>query len=104
MTAIRTSKPCSWILARPKRLAEREPHLIGPRPRSIFSPDSKACKRILAGGLNPANVAEAITVLRPSGVDAVSGLESEARAQRPVQGARIYRPRPRGGAGTAADD
>ena len=51
----------------------------------IFSQDSKACKRILAGGLNPANVAEAIAVLRPSGVDAVSGLESKPGRKDPFK-------------------
>jgi phosphoribosylanthranilate isomerase len=46
---------------------------------------AKARKRIAAGGLTPANVAEAIAALRPWGVDAVSGVEAELGRKDPAK-------------------
>ncbi len=52
---------------------------------SLVTGLSAARKLILAGGLNPDNVAQAISRVRPWGVDVASGVEKTSRAQ--AQGA-----------------
>jgi phosphoribosylanthranilate isomerase len=44
--------------------------------KTLFQNAGTQQRLVAAGGLNPANVAEAIATLRPWGVDAVSGVEA----------------------------
>jgi phosphoribosylanthranilate isomerase len=60
-------------------------HFAWEAARATLFQDAIACKRIAAGGLTPANVAEAIAALHPWGVDAVSGVEAEPGRKDPAK-------------------
>jgi phosphoribosylanthranilate isomerase len=47
--------------------------------------ESRACKLVLAGGLNPDNIGTAITQLNPFGVDVSSGVEQSPGIKDPVK-------------------
>jgi phosphoribosylanthranilate isomerase len=53
--------------------------------RATLFQNAEERKFVAAGGLTPANVAEAIVTLRPWGVDAVSGVEVAAGRKDPVK-------------------
>lgn len=53
--------------------------------RRVFAEAPKTLQLILAGGLRPENVAEAILELSPSGVDVASGVEASAGRKDPAR-------------------
>jgi phosphoribosylanthranilate isomerase len=59
--------------------------------REIFSANVGGLKLIIAGGLRPENVAQAIQVLKPWGVDVASGVENEPGRKSPERLAAFIR-------------
>jgi phosphoribosylanthranilate isomerase len=53
--------------------------------KTLFQNANAQKRMVAAGGLNPANVAEAIAALHPWGVDVVSGVETEPGRKDPAK-------------------
>jgi phosphoribosylanthranilate isomerase len=57
----------------------------GAARKTLLQCESAQQRIVIAGGLNPSNVVEAIAALRPWGVDAVSGVEAAPGRKDPVK-------------------
>ena len=77
--------PFSLTQGRLNCRAAREEHLIGRQQLRGIQAISKKMRVVVAGGLNSTNVADAIRILKPWGVDVASGVEARPGKKDPMK-------------------
>jgi phosphoribosylanthranilate isomerase len=95
-------KPAAFLLDSPARWSEGEAR--GPIPWALAREAAGRGRVILAAGLTPETVGEAIRVVRPWGVDVNSGVEAAPGRKDPAKVARFIRAARAAAARAAGED
>lgn len=72
-----TGKTARWDLLNPRPVCFSPTRMDASHGTESFESEAVPVPMILAGGLQPSNIAEACTIARPDGIDVASGIETE---------------------------